>query len=403
MTFQFGLEVLLEDSKRLSELKKRRVALVAHPASVNQSLEHAIDGLVEAGVRLTCAFGPQHGLKGDKQDNMIETDDEIDARYKIPIFSLYGKVRRPTDQMLEHCDLILFDLQDVGCRIYTFLTTLFYILEDAARTKKTVWILDRPNPAGRVVEGSLLRQGFESFVGAAPVPMRHGLTLGEAALWYRDFKKLNVDLEVVQMQGYTATEAPGFGWPIQQLSWVNPSPNIPRLSSCRSFCGTVLIEGTTLSEGRGTTIPLEIVGAPGINNYRLLEELQSHFPEWCRGAILRPLFFEPTFHKYAGQLASGIQIHTDGPFYQPQLFQPYRLIAGFLKTVRRLYPNMGIWRQPPYEYETVRLPIDLLTGSDFLRKWVDDSKATASDFEAYQNPDETNWLAQRRPYLLYGE
>jgi uncharacterized protein YbbC (DUF1343 family) len=401
MSFELGLERLLKDAKLKTALKGRRVGLLAHPASVDKNLNHAIDLLFAAGIPLTCAFGPQHGIKGEKQDNMIESADIIDEVYNIPLFSLYGKVRRPTPQMLEHFDVLLIDLQDVGCRIYTFLTTLFYLLEDATKAKKEIWVLDRPNPAGRPIEGSLLREGFESFVGAAPVPMRHGLTLGEAAHWYKHHKNLDVHLEVIKMADYNPMVAPGYGWPEKDLSWVNPSPNMPRLSTARVYPGSVLIEGTTLSEGRGTTIPLEILGAPGLQTRALLEQLHRDFEPWLRGARIRPIAFEPTFHKFAGQLVSGLHFHADDRFYDPLTFQPYRAFAAILKVVRRLNPDMVIWKQPPYEYETVNLPFDILSGSAFLREWVDDVSAGIGELENYLKPDEQHWDVARRGHLFY--
>ncbi len=255
MAFQYGIEALLENQKLLASLKGRKVGLVAHPASVTQDLHHSLDALLAKRISIAAAFGPQHGLRGEKQDNMIESDDYVDPIHNIPVWSLYGSVRRPTAEMLAPLDVILFDLQDVGCRIYTFLTTLIYLLQDLAQfPNKELWILDRPNPVGRPVEGNLLDMDFATFVGAAPVPMRHGLTLGEMALLLvKDFA-LPTQVKVIPMIGYVPEEGPNFGWPTG-VSWVNPSPNMPRLSCARLYAGTVLIEGTSLSEGRGTTIP----------------------------------------------------------------------------------------------------------------------------------------------------
>ncbi|MGH9645012.1 MAG: exo-beta-N-acetylmuramidase NamZ family protein, partial [Terriglobales bacterium] len=250
---KLGIERLLTESSLRRPLAGRRVALLAHPASVTQDLTHTLDALASCGdIELSAAFGPQHGLRGDKQDNMIESADYEEPVHRIPVFSLYGTVRRPTAEMMSTFDTLLIDLQDVGCRIYTFVTTLRYVLEEAARYSKSVWVLDRPNPAGRPIEGLRLRPGWESFVGAGALPMRHGLTLGELARWFVRTLRLEVDCQVVSMEGWIP-RPPGYGWPLGERSWVNPSPNASSLSMARCYAGTVMIEGTTLSEGRGTT------------------------------------------------------------------------------------------------------------------------------------------------------
>ncbi|MDP2742199.1 MAG: DUF1343 domain-containing protein, partial [Hydrogenophaga sp.] len=260
---KFGIERFLAEPDLRAPLAGRRAALLAHPASVTRDLTHSLDALAALpDVHLTAAFGPQHGLRGDKQDNMVESPDYADPRLGIPVFSLYGEVRRPTDAMLDSFDVLLVDLQDLGCRIYTFITTLRYVLEAAARTGKAVWVLDRPNPAGRPVEGLTLRPGWESFVGAGPMPMRHGMTMGELGHWFIATLKLELEYRVITMEGWKPDEAPGFGWPLGR-TWVNPSPNAANLWMARAYAGTVMLEGTTLSEGRGTTRPLELFGAPG--------------------------------------------------------------------------------------------------------------------------------------------
>lgn len=401
MGFQLGIENLISNKKKLSELSGRRVGLLAHPASVDQRLHHSLDLLLKHGVKVSCAFGPQHGMKGDKQDNMIESHDEVDPRTGIPVFSLYGKVRRPTPQMLEHFDVLLVDLQDVGCRIYTFLTTLFYLIEDLSRAGKELWVLDRPNPAGRGIEGSFLTPEFYSFVGAARVPMRHGLTLGEAAQWYCATRKLNVGLQVIAMTGYSPSAVPGFGWPSAEMPWVNPSPNMPKLSTARAYPGTVMLEGTNLSEGRGTTIPLEAFGAPDFNIPEILSGMRAEFAPWLKGCALREMFFEPTFHKFKGQLVSGVQLHCEDLFYDPALAMPYRLMTAFFRGVRRVHPEFDLWRKPPYEYETEKRPIDLISGSTFLREWVDDLSATAQDFDAHLKPQEREWRESSGQFYLY--
>src|SRR3712207_5333428 len=296
----FGIDRLLAEPELRKPLQGKRVALLAHPASVTRDLTHSLDALAAAGLNLSAAFGPQHGLRGDKQDNMVESDDFTDPAHGIPVFSLYGEVRRPTGQSLGTFDVILVDLQDLGCRIYTFITTLLYVLEAAAKHGKAVWVLDRPNPAGRPVEGLTLRPGWESFVGAGPLPMRHGLTLGELGLWFVETMKLDVDYRVVEMEGYEPDAGPGFGWPMERI-WINPSPNAANLGMARAYAGTVMLEGTTLSEGRGTTRPLEMFGAPDIEAGAVLAEMRRLAPEWLDGCALRPIAFEPTFHKHQGK------------------------------------------------------------------------------------------------------
>jgi len=397
----FGIDRLLADPSLLAQLKGRRVALLAHPASVTADLTHSLDALVAAGVNVTAAFGPQHGLRGDKQDNMVESPDFTDPVHGVPVFSLYGEVRRPTGQSMGTFDLLLVDLQDLGCRIYTFITTLLYVLEAAAEHGKEVWVLDRPNPAGRPVEGTTLRPGWESFVGAGPMPMRHGLTLGELGRWFVDRWKLDVAYRVVEMAGYDPDTAPGHGWPLGERVWVNPSPNAPNLWMARAYPGTVMLEGTTLSEGRGTTRPLEIFGAPDIVARDVLAEMRRLAPQWLEGCALREIMFEPTFHKHVHRLCSGLHIHAEGRFYDHQAFRPWRLQALAFKAIRGLYPDYDLWRDFPYEYAFGKLPIDVINGGPALREWVDDSGATPGDLDALAQPDEAAWSEERRPYLLY--
>jgi len=321
--------------------------------------------------------------------------------HHIPVFSLYGTVRRPTRAMMDTFDVLLVDLQDLGCRIYTFITTLRYVLEEAAAAGKAVWILDRPNPVGRPVEGLTLRPGWESFVGAGALPMRHGLTMGEVARWLVAKLRLDVDCQVVQMEGWKPQAAPGYGWPLGERTWVNPSPNAPNLSMARCYAGSVLLEGTNLSEGRGTTRPLEVLGAPDLEVPALLEEMRALAPEWLRGCRLRSCWFEPTFNKHTGQLCAGLQVHVeDATSYSHEAFRPWRLFALALKALRRLRPDYPLWADFPYEYET-RLPIDVINGSELLRRWVDDAAASPADLEALAGADESAWVAERRAVLLY--
>jgi uncharacterized protein YbbC (DUF1343 family) len=397
-----GIDRLLAEPALRKPLAGKRVALLAHPASVTSDLTHSLDALAATGdVKLSAAFGPQHGLRGDKQDNMIESPDYNDPALGIPVFSLYGQVRRPTAAMMDSFDVLLVDLQDLGCRIYTFITTLRYVLEEGAKKRKAVWILDRPNPAGRPIEGMKLRAGWESFVGAGPMPMRHGLTLGELAHWFVRTLKLDVDYQVIQMEGYKPEAAPGYGWPLGERAWVNPSPNAANLWMARAYAGTVMIEGTTLSEGRGTTRPLELFGAADIDAVELLKEMQALAPQWLNGCRLRPCWFEPTFHKHVGKLCSGIQIHVEDPSYDHQAFKPWRLVGLGLKALRRKQPGYGIWRHFDYEYERGKLAFDVINGSPLLREWVDDPAATPADLDAICLPDEKAWADERRAHLLY--
>ena len=399
---KFGLERLLEDPALRAPLAGRRVALLAHPASVTRDLTHSLDALAALpDVKLTAAFGPQHGLRGDKQDNMVESPDYLDPRLGIPVFSLYGTVRRPTDAMMDTFDVLLVDLQDLGCRIYTFITTLRYVLEAAEQHGKAVWVLDRPNPAGRPVEGTLLREGWESFVGAGPMPMRHGMTMGELGHWFIAQLKLTVEYRVITMEGWEPDNGPGFGWPLER-TWVNPSPNAANLWMARAYAGTVMLEGTTLSEGRGTTRPLELFGAPGIDARRLLADMRRIAPQWTQGCVLRECFFEPTFHKHVGQLCAGVQIHVEDPtHYDHATFQPWRLQALAFKALRQQAPDYPLWRDFAYEYEHDRLAIDLINGGPALREWVDNPSATVVDLDAVAGPDEAAWIETRKPCLLY--
>ncbi|WP_164114458.1 DUF1343 domain-containing protein [Sphingorhabdus sp. Alg239-R122] len=398
-----GIDRLLTEPQLRTELMGKRVALLAHPASVTADLTHSIDALAALDdITLTAAFGPQHGMRGDKQDNMMETEDFTDPVHDIPVFSLYGEVRRPTSQSMQTFDTILIDMQDLGCRIYTFITTLRYMLEAAAEHGKSVWVLDRPNPAGRPVEGLTLREGWESFVGAGPMPMRHGMTLGELGHWFIDMLGLDVDYKVIEMQGWAPDAAPGHGWPEDRV-WINPSPNAPNLPMARAYAGTVMLEGVTLSEGRGTTRPLELFGAPDIGARAIITEMRCLAPEWLRGCILRDCWFEPTFHKHVGRQCNGVHIHAEGPGYDHAIFRPWRIQALGFKAIRNLYPDYDLWRGKDFKYEYTNdvLAIDVINGSPLLREWVDNPDSTPHDLDAITIPDEKAWKAERAKYLLY--
>jgi len=396
----FGIDRLLADPDLRKPLEGRRVALLAHPASVTADLTHSLDALIAAGVDVSAVFGPQHGVRGDLQDNMMESPDYTDPTYGMPVFSLYGEVRRPRGQWMGTFDVLLVDLQDVGCRIYTFVTTLLYVLEAAAEHNKAVWVLDRPNPAGRPVEGLTLRPGWESFVGAGPMPMRHGMTLGELGHWFIAHFKLDLDYRVIAMHGWQPDAAPGFGWPPERV-WINPSPNAANVNMARAYAGTVMLEGTKLSEGRGTTRPLELFGAPDIDAKAVIAEMHRLAPDWLAGCTLRDIWFQPTFHKHQGQLCSGIFIHAEGGAYDHDAFRPWRLQAAGFRAIRTLYPDYDLWRDFPYEYVFDKLAIDVINGGPGLREWVDDPAATPLDLDALTIPDEEAWADTRRPHLLY--
>ncbi len=404
---KLGLQVLLEDPTLKKQLIGQRLAIVGHPASMvispSGDFVHSMDALKsDSELQLCSAFAPQHGIKGEKQDNMMESQDTIDPVYHIPVFSLYGEVRRPTPKMLDTFDTVLFDIQDIGTRVYTFLTTLRYMLEACAEHQKAIWVLDRPNPVGRPVEGSLLDAvGWSSFVGAAELPMRHGLTLAEAAKWLVKKYKIQAPLKTIPLQNYDIHAAPGYGWPLGEWPWVNPSPNASNLSMARCYPGSVLLEGTHLSEGRGTTHPLEVLGAPDLNGTLVLKEMEKLAPQWMQGCRLRPCHFQPTFQKHVGKICSGFQIHVDDTAYQHEVFKPYRLIALALKAIRGLRPNYPIWRDFHYEYEKDRLAIDLINGGPSLRQWVDDPNATPQDFEKTLQISENSWEKEREEFLLY--
>ncbi|NIJ20366.1 uncharacterized protein YbbC (DUF1343 family) [Sphingomonas naasensis] len=396
----FGIDRLLADPELRKPIEGKRVALLAHPASVTADLTHSLDALVAAGLNVSAVFGPQHGVRGDLQDNMMESPDYTDPTYGMPVFSLYGEVRRPTGQSMSTFDVLLVDLQDVGCRIYTFVTTLLYVLEAAAAHGKSVWVLDRPNPAGRPIEGLTLLPGWESFVGAGPMPMRHGMTLGEMGHWFIEQFGLDLDYRVIAMEGWAPETGPGFGWPSER-PWINPSPNAANVNMARAYAGTVMLEGTTLSEGRGTTRPLELFGAPDIDARAVIAEMRRIAPQWLAGCTLRDIWFQPTFHKHVGQLCAGVFIHAEGGAYDDEAFRPWRLQALGFKAIRALYPDYDLWRDFPYEYVFDKLAIDVINGGPGLREWVDDAGAEAGDLDAITLPDEAAWTEARAPHLLY--
>ena len=383
-----GLDLLVAENAQ--RLRGRRVGLLAHPASVDHDLRHAIPILQAAlGRDLRALFGPQHGLRGETQDNMVEWAGFTDPATGLPAYSLYGEHRRPTAAMLSGLDVLVVDLQDVGARYYTFVWTLLLCLEACAEQGVAVMVLDRPNPLGGVVEGNVLDPAWKSFVGLAPVPMRHGLTLAELARWLRDHFELDVELEVAPVTGWNHT-----GWHDQTaLPWVMPSPNMPTLDTAVVYPGACLLEGTELSEGRGTTRPFEILGAPWLEPEPLVAKVSA---QALPGVVLRPLYFEPTFQKHAGRLCGGVQVHVT----DRQVFRPVLTYLTLLTEIRRLWPDHFAWKKPPYEYELEKLPIDILAGGPELRAAVeagDDPRALCDRWQT----DADAWAAAAVESRLY--
>ena len=384
-----GLEVFVHDPP--SWAKGARLGLLSHPASIAANLESARDLIARRFPgQLQILFSPQHGLLGEKQDNMIASADFVDPRLQLPIVSLYGPRMAPPPDSLEMVDAVLVDLQDVGTRVYTFATTLAKVMEAAAAAGVKVAVLDRPNPiGGEQVEGNLLRPQWASFVGPYPLPMRHGLSLGELARYYNVTQKIGCDLEVIPARGWRR----GDYFEATGLPWVLPSPNLPTLEGAVVYPGQVLLEGTNLSEGRGTTRPFELFGAPFLEPGRIKARL-AEMP--LPGVVLREAFFEPTFHKWAGELCRGFQLHVT----DRRNFKPYFTTLALLGVIRELYPQDFAWRQPPYEYETERLPIDLLTGDAVLREGLDQG-TPVPDLEAGWQKELDEFLEVRREFLIY--
>jgi uncharacterized protein YbbC (DUF1343 family) len=386
---QLGLEVFLNKPPR--ELLNKRWGLLSNQASIDRSGHYSKDLLRRKFENnLTCLFSPQHGFWGTEQDNMVETPDDRDSATGLPIFSLYSHTRRLTAEMLAGIDLLLVDLQDVGTRVYTFITTLAYVLQEAKKFGKGVVVLDRPNPlGGEAVEGNVLRTDLISFVGAWKLPMRHGLTLGELAGLFNQVLGIGADLSVVAMEGWTRDRF------FDQIArfWVSPSPNMPSLGTAVVYPGQVLWEGTNVSEGRGTTRPFETFGAPFIEPSRVKKRLEE-FP--IPGANLLETAFRPAFHKWQGEVCRGFFLQV----YDRRAFQPYRATLNLLQVIRDLYPHDFRWKEPPYEYENERMPIDLLIGDQSLRQELEDGQPV-SDLEAAWKPGLEDFLRLREAFLLY--
>ena len=387
MSVTLGSDCLLASGA----LEGLRVGVVANPASVNGSFSHIVNRLAaEPGVTLAAIFGPQHGFQADVQDNMIETAHAADRARRVPIYSLYSETREPTAEMLAGIDRLVVDLQDVGARIYTFVYTMANCLRAARRHGVRVVVCDRPNPiGGEAVEGPMLVPGYESFVGMFPIPMRHGMTIGELARLFNEHFGIGADLEVVRMEGWQRRmyhDDTG-------LPWVMPSPNMPTLDTAIVYPGSVLFEGTLLSEGRGTTRPFEIVGMPGIDADRFAARMNELHLE---GARFRPVYFEPTFQKHAGRPCGGCQIHVT----DRAVFRPVGTAVSLLAEFRRASPAHFAWRQPPYEYEYQKMPIDILAGSDALRRQIEAGLA-GREIAAGWTAEVEAFLEVRRRFLLY--
>jgi uncharacterized protein YbbC (DUF1343 family) len=373
------------------QLEQLRVGLVSNPASVDANLDHAADLVRGApGVTLAALFGPQHGFRADLQDNMIESPHATDASRRVPVYSLYSETREPTAAMLKGLDVLVVDLQDIGARIYTFVYTMADCLRAAARHQVPVIVCDRPNPiGGEAVEGPMLEPGFESFVGLFPIPMRHGMTVGELAALFNSHFGIGADLRVVGMEGWSRD----MYFDGTALPWVIPSPNMPTLDTAVVYPGAVLFEGTQLSEGRGTTRPFELLGAPWIDPERAAGSLNAL---GLAGARFRPACFEPTFHKFARESCGGCQIHVT----DRRTFRPVLASVAVMAQFYRMNPGRFAWRNPPYEYEHEKMPIDILAGSKALREQIE-AGAEARDIAASWDGPVSAFEQVRRKYLRY--
>jgi uncharacterized protein YbbC (DUF1343 family) len=388
----------LESLKINQEIRgkfKGKVGYLCHSASVDSSYRHGIFTLKNIFEdRLIKIFSPQHGFVSDVQDNMVESNHFFHPYFKLPVYSLYSETRIPTDEMLEGLDHVFVDLQDVGTRIYTYIYTLTLLMEACASKGIEVVVLDRPNPVNGVdIEGNMLDLQYASFVGRHPLPVRHGMTIGEIAMMAKRVWNIDCPLHVVKMEGWKRW----MDFEPTGLPWVLPSPNLATIEAAFTFVGTVLFEGTNISEGRGTTRSLEIIGHPNIEPYALVEKLERVFQQ-CQleGFVLRPLVFMPTFQKHAGKSCGGYQIHVT----DRKKFQPYKVCQILC---REFYHHLGeafLWKQPPYEYEYEKLPVDLINGTDKLRYWVEQNGSYEELIELEMQGRE-EFMEQRRPALLY--
>jgi uncharacterized protein YbbC (DUF1343 family) len=368
-----GLEIFLDAP--LPSMKNQRLGLLCNPASVNSRLVHSrlcIENALPG--QLKALYAPQHGFFAEKQDNMIESSDRIDPATELPVFSLYGDTRVPTRAMLDPIDILLVDLQDVGTRVYTFMYTLSYCMESAKKYGKKIVVLDRPNPIGGLqVEGNVLSSDYSSFVGRYPIPMRHGLTMGELAVLFNTEFGIGCEIEVVPMKGWKR----GMYFAQTGLPWVPPSPNLPTPSSAMVYPGQVIWEGTNVSEGRGTTQPFELFGAPYVSYSTLLERID---PSFLDGTVLRPVVFEPTSNKWSQHSCKGFQIHVTDPLK----YSPYALSLAFYQAIFASYPDRFTYSVPPYEYEYEKLPMDLILGNGQIRLEIESGVPVTSIVHRWQ-------------------
>ncbi len=380
------------EDKWPKKLKGLKAGLVVHPASINRYLEHSVDILLRSKkIKLTSLFGPQHGIRGETQDNMLEWEGFHDEKTGLPVHSLYGMKRQPNDSMLDDIEVMIIDMQDIGSRYYTFIWTMDLCMRACAKADMSIVVLDRPNPVNGVnAEGPVLDPAYASFVGLRPLPARHGMTIGEIGnyLWKEFYPSL--DFHVVQMKGWKRK----MWFDDTGLRWVLPSPNMPTLDSAIVYPGMCLLEGTNLSEGRGTTRPFEIFGAPFIDPVKLTENLNRHK---LPGVAFRAQYFEPAFQKHAGQLCGGAQIHV----LNRKRFRPFKTGVAILKTAHDLYPDHFEWKQPPYEYEKENLPIDILSGTDRIRKNIEKGKKLKQMEEWWTEECNEFIKKKRKQYLIY--
>ena len=389
---QTGFDFFIQNKNLRKALENKKLAYLGNCASVSSQMTHSFHLLKQhTSLHFSCLFSPQHGWDSVEQANMIPSGDTFFQN--IPVFSLYkNETRKMTASQMEKFDVLLIDLQDVGCRVYTFVATVLYALKSCAEHHKEVWIFDRPNPAGRIVEGSILKNSFQSVVGAWNLPMRYGLTLGELSQMYVKVQNLNLALQVVKIKDYKASQ----GWPSDR-SWIAPSPNMTDIECVQCYSGTVLLEGTNISEGRGTAFPLKIFGFPNMQAEKIIKTMASYQEDWLKGCVLRVCSFKPVFDKFKNRVCSAIQIHVK----DPSLFRPYRLVSLFLKSVKKIQPDFNWVLPPPYEYEYEKQPIDILSGDSFLREWVGNKSASPEDLEKKLSDDEKKWIELSKSYFLY--
>jgi len=391
-----GLDILTDEADEQKQVKGN-IAYLGHQASVNRKMQNGLDVVFSIfGSRVTKAFGPQHGFATTAQDNMIETPHEVHPLHGIPVYSLYSETRIPTDEMLDQTDCVLVDLQDVGTRVYTYIWTLYHLMQYSLYKEIQIVVLDRPNPIGGLsVQGNLPEQEYFSFVCRSQIPMRHGMTIGELALWFKKFHFPDVTLKIIPMRGWERR----MHWQDTGLLWVNPSPNLPTPEGCLVYPGTVLFEGTTISEGRGTTRSLELFGHPAIDPYKWKPEMDKFLTEsGIKGQVLRPVFFEPVFHKFKRRNCGGFQIHVQ----DRELFNPWKLGQLLLNFFIKRLDLDTFWSTDPYEYEFQGLAIDWINGTEKIRRWVE-AGHDSNELIALENTGRDEFMELRHETLIYPE